>query len=1018
MTQRAGPAPVPDGTVRVPGTLSVHGRMLPWLPTDEPEDFLRLAAELPGDSSEQPTVDLRATASERVRQFLSDLAAPTHAAKLESFDADPSAPLDDGLDSGQRDAVARAIATPDLFLIRGLPGSGKSRVIREMLRQCLRRGERVLFLAPTSAALDVVLAELRDVPEMVPLRCLGREERPDQLGEVSGSLTWAEVEAGLVDRAVAHFRQQAEQVAREGQNRERHEDAWEKLLGFATQQGEARDEAASFVRQREAVPALVRAQSESETELAAGLREALKDLRERSDQLAARRAELTQLRAESESLRTDLIKKIEQLKSLAEVQQSGNWFSPGYWFAKFGGDPTAEIEQVQKQSEEAAAGITMAEAELAKLDTEEQQLEQEREVRREQYLADQIQSRQEDCERRREEFEDQICRLEARAEAIYDELRAHHIEPPTALGPDAIHEARQRNLSTRQELREAAAQIQQWADFLAEHPDEVRQIYRRHINLVAGPLSCPVNDPYFAAEGRSLQFDLLIIDDADLLSETEFLQVARLARRWVLVGNEWPADCQRSLNSTTGRARSAAGGQSDFLGRLWELTHGETWGTEQGRLCCRLARLTPEHRRSLDEEAVADSPDTVLRIVPPDDDGDPLLAEVLFPPHTSIEKAKAFLYGELNEVVLEVPMAEPRWNNSGSRLECRYVSASAMPARPNRVRLGDGITELVTQRPQKQAEGPDRWKPAGWTTIGFDFDTRSGKWTRETAKQWLRERLASVNRRRSARLGKMYRPLPALARWTAELFGLTLEGWMSPPRGKDLPVEFISVPDTRSPGRGRSVPNGKGSSGPGGSSRDEGGAGLEIDLSDKKQRAELLPEWQTGLPPRGVVNPTEAEAILKLLKDRPELRDTEVGVIALEPAQAELLKLLAFQDSTFAEFGRLRIGVPEDFAQIGISVVLVSMTRSHVNRAVVYGSGPADATLALTRAIDRIILVGDFGTLKRRTHWTKPLDHLNAAQARAEAEWLGRLLNWIRDPSSPASQPSRGSGGRQGARRS
>src|SRR6516162_7681791 len=51
----------------------------------------------------------------------------------------------------RQEALARAVATPDICLIQGFPGTGKSRVIAEMILQAAGRGERVLFLAPTPA---------------------------------------------------------------------------------------------------------------------------------------------------------------------------------------------------------------------------------------------------------------------------------------------------------------------------------------------------------------------------------------------------------------------------------------------------------------------------------------------------------------------------------------------------------------------------------------------------------------------------------------------------------------------------------------------------------------------------------------------------------------------------------------------------------------------------------------------------------------------------------------------------
>ena len=96
------------------------------------------------------------TTADRARQFLTRLlGGQTH--ELEPVRGEAVAVSDSALDSVQREAVAKALGTPDLCLIQGLPGTGKSRVVAEIITQAAARAERVLLLAPTSAAIDRVL---------------------------------------------------------------------------------------------------------------------------------------------------------------------------------------------------------------------------------------------------------------------------------------------------------------------------------------------------------------------------------------------------------------------------------------------------------------------------------------------------------------------------------------------------------------------------------------------------------------------------------------------------------------------------------------------------------------------------------------------------------------------------------------------------------------------------------------------------------------------------------------------
>src|SRR5581483_9286147 len=79
------------------------------------------------------------------RPILSEILSGSEV-KLPPLRISPLEALDTNLDSVQQEAVARAIQTPDLCLIIGAPGTGKSRVIAEIIRQAVRKEERVVLL--------------------------------------------------------------------------------------------------------------------------------------------------------------------------------------------------------------------------------------------------------------------------------------------------------------------------------------------------------------------------------------------------------------------------------------------------------------------------------------------------------------------------------------------------------------------------------------------------------------------------------------------------------------------------------------------------------------------------------------------------------------------------------------------------------------------------------------------------------------------------------------------------------
>jgi superfamily I DNA and/or RNA helicase len=68
--------------------------------------------------------------------------------------------LDPVLDDSQREAVRRALRAPDVALIHGPPGTGKTTAVVALVRAAVARGERVLACAASNAAVDVLCERL------------------------------------------------------------------------------------------------------------------------------------------------------------------------------------------------------------------------------------------------------------------------------------------------------------------------------------------------------------------------------------------------------------------------------------------------------------------------------------------------------------------------------------------------------------------------------------------------------------------------------------------------------------------------------------------------------------------------------------------------------------------------------------------------------------------------------------------------------------------------------------------
>jgi len=69
-------------------------------------------------------------------------------------------PLDLSLNESQREAVRFALSAQDIAVIHGPPGTGKTTTLVELIRQAVRRGEKVLVCAPSNLAVDNLLERL------------------------------------------------------------------------------------------------------------------------------------------------------------------------------------------------------------------------------------------------------------------------------------------------------------------------------------------------------------------------------------------------------------------------------------------------------------------------------------------------------------------------------------------------------------------------------------------------------------------------------------------------------------------------------------------------------------------------------------------------------------------------------------------------------------------------------------------------------------------------------------------
>ena len=687
---------------------------------------------------------------------------------------------------------------------------------------------------------------------------------------------------------------------------------------------------------------------------------------------------------------------LEKLLPLADDRQHMRFLSKNFWKSLSESDLSKRIDDVKAQQAERQKHWNDAKDARERIANQRAKAAADGTTRHRQLIADEIQRRRSECEHRKSECERERNELQGQWNQAVSEL-SPGCSPPTESTTVAVAAARAPIDRHMEPIRREAEFARRWADVLTGHAADLPGHLLNHVNLVAATLSAQATDAQFAELSRRGPFDLLILDEAHRLTDTEFYPLARRAIRWTLVGEpvaEAPPPepereeprrdhGRRGGAATLARPKPRAAAKLLVLPKLWQTLHCETWRIDDNRVRCQLRPLSPHDRTHLEAESVADDPDTELRILAPED-GSPALVEVIFPPATTIDRAKAYLYRELNE--LPIPATPARWDETPQRWVYRLSAAPATKT----VELEPGLREQF-----RECAGC-------WHTVAFEFDRAT--WTRERAAAWTDQFLCSHDPARTATLTTPHRMRPALANFVSALcFDRGFAFAPSPPTGVGYPVEFIPVPGLSGDGgrrRGHHEGNGYARKLP----PMRGGAGFELDLSDPRQREHLHADLRPLLPDRGFVNLPEAHAIVRLLESMlPSTTAKSVAVLPLHRAEADLIRILIRNSPIIARSNvALTVDSAMNFRQRECDVVIVALTRSHTHRAVPYGDEPDAMPIALTRAHQRVIVVGDAGTLTRRSQWDGSLDHLDAAAANREKAWVVDLIRQLAGHGAPS----------------
>lgn len=969
-------------------------------------------------SHQLPRVQPRAAAiheprGQRLQRLLSG-----QTSELESVLVRPLELCDTQLDANQTEAVLKALHTPDLFLLQGLPGTGKSRVAAEVITQAAIRGERVLLAAPSATALDHMLQLVAGRSVLCPIRCLDADESPESLPPSSRALIFSEQLRRLSEEPMHVARQELARMEVQCRRRRDEDPIFAELTQLVDRQAALKLEQSRNRESHANVASVIESEiaASSSAPLESFAAELMRVKVASEEQLAKIEVRLQEIAARRQALLQEVndgTPRLQQARHVAQTRQQGRWWTVDWWRAGFQGALVAELPSLEARAKKYQDERDALEQESNTLAANRKKIESDFQNERAQRVAAEIDQRRHNLDSQADGMRGELAALTNRWQAVIERLAQE--DRPDSMTVDAIDAARARWQPRRQQDEQQCAFAKQWLNCLETSAPSLPARLIDYANLVAATVQALPADKQFGDHATPKpEFDLLVLEEADQITKSDFVQLAARARRWMLLADAQPSDEREAPPADLGRSGSSlASGvlalRPAFFQGLWKSLHSDPrslpyrWFQEGPRLGCRLRTIRPEQRAFLESERVADRPEIELRILT-QDRSNPLLAEVVFPSTMSIVEAKQFIFQELDEFAMATTGSSLCWIEEADKLLLCF--GQTLPADAVDVTLKAGVHEMVSRSVESAGAGAAN----PWATVRIEFDRNL--WKRSQALAWVKTHCNLPDTGRTALLEKPYRMALDLAGFVSDVCfagayrvvppssanGRKLDGTNS----HEPSVEFIcTTPMDNDPKGGRRSGNRP--------ARPivvkKGGAGLELDLADRRHRDRLPSELRPGLPDEGFVNYLEARAVVRKLEAlarelaavRPnnDVRPT-VGVFALYQAQVTLIRQLVQQSPALANPPfELAVDVPEAWHQRECSWALLSLTRSHTHRAVSFGESPNSLALAMTRARKKLILFGDPGTLARRSQWEESLDHLNLADASRERDMISRLVGYL-----------------------
>lgn len=131
--------------------------------------------------------------------------------------------FDSTLNSSQKDAIKFALSSPEVALIHGPPGTGKTYTLIELILQLLKQGQRVLVCGPSNISVDNIVERLAMTSPSTPIVRLGHPARllPSVLNHSLEVLTRTSEAGGIVNDVRREMDEKQSSIRKTKSGRER-----------------------------------------------------------------------------------------------------------------------------------------------------------------------------------------------------------------------------------------------------------------------------------------------------------------------------------------------------------------------------------------------------------------------------------------------------------------------------------------------------------------------------------------------------------------------------------------------------------------------------------------------------------------------------------------------------------------------------------------------------------------------------------------------------------------------------